>query len=202
MRVILISKRNVLLFMSSQVSSLNDSSEQSVKRRLFSVNIGKILPVIRKYAVLSLTPGKVKIYAVVLVFSFIAFIYIKYFFELVFSEQRHINHNSIAFSLLINELIKDLPAFKPLEDSQKKYFYQLVTDESEPVNIVTYHSPAEADEIISYYRLYFEILNYSFVNHEFDSQALAFFKNTREGFNVFVEDNGESRKVTIEYYEL
>jgi hypothetical protein len=64
-----------------------------------------------------------------------------------------------------------------------------------------YESIAPPEEIISYYRLYFEILNYTYVPHPFDSDALAMFRNTREGFTVFVSVGEKVNTVSIENYK-
>ena len=94
-----------------------------------------------------------------------------------------------------------MPAFKPLENSGK-YYFNFISNAETPAYIMRYESHAPPEEIISYYRLYFEILNYTYLKHPFDSKAIAMFRNTREGFTVFVSIGENTNTVSIENYKF
>jgi hypothetical protein len=128
-------------------------------------------------------------------------IFIWYFSHLVFTKSRQAVEGSFEYDFFVKEIVKDTPLFKPLEGSGN-YFYHVVVSESIPINTVTYRSKAPVDEIVSYYRLYYQILNFTFIKHQFDSDAMAIFQTTRERINLFVQDQGELRQVSIEYLRV
>jgi hypothetical protein len=147
-----------------------------------------------------LTVRNLIVFSVASAFTVILFIFINYFTQLVFTKPLQLVDGGLAHAYFISKFVKDMPAFKPLENSQT-YYSNFLGDASIPVNIMRYESNAPPEEIISYYRLYFEILNYTYVKHPFDSKALAMFHNTREGFTVFVHAGENVNTVSIENYK-
>ena len=143
------------------------------------------------------TARNIYLIVTVLVFSLLLWAFIWYFAHLVVTNVREAKLGSFEYSFLISDFMQEMPVFKPLENSEK-YFYHAISNANTPANIMQYESLAPADEIISYYRLYFEILNYSFMKHSFDSQAMAMFRNTREEFVIYVDKQTHSNKVIIE----
>jgi hypothetical protein len=147
-----------------------------------------------------LTVRNLIIFSVVSAFAVILFVFTSYFAQLVFTKPKQVVEGSVAHSFFISKFVRKMPAFKPLENS-KTYYFNFISDASIPAYIMRYESHAPPEEIISYYRLYFEILNYSYVKHSFDSKALAMFRNTREGFTVFVSAGENVNTVSIENYQ-
>jgi hypothetical protein len=133
-------------------------------------------------------------------FAVILFIFVSCFTRLVFTKPLQVDEGSFAQAYFISEFVKEMPAFKPLENSEK-YYFNFLSNGSTPANIMRYKSNAPPEEIISYYRLYFEILNYTYVKHPFDSDAIAMFRNTREGFTVFVSVGENVNTVSIENFK-
>ena len=140
------------------------------------------------------------VFSVASAFTVILFLFINYFSQLVFTKPLQLVDGGLAQAYFISKFVKDMPAFKPLENSQT-YYFNFLGNASIPVNVMRYESNAPPEEIISYYRLYFEILNYTYVKHRIDSKALAMFRNTREGFTVFVHVGENVNTVSIENYK-
>jgi hypothetical protein len=140
------------------------------------------------------------ILSVVAVFALVMIFFSNYYAHLVFTKPKQVTQGSFAYHYFVNKFVKELPAFKPLENSAQ-YYVNVISSELIPVNIMRYESHAPPDEIISYYRLYFEILNYTYVNHPFDSEAMAMFRNMHEGFIVFVSEGENYNTVSIENYQ-
>ena len=140
------------------------------------------------------------IFAVVSAFTLVLFFFSSAYAHLVFTKPKQVLKGSLAHHYFVSEFVKELPAFKPLENSTQ-YFVNVISNESTPGNIMRYESIAPPEEIISYYRLYFEILNYTFVKHSFESDAMAMFRNTRERFTVFVSVGESKNTVSIENFK-
>ena len=147
-----------------------------------------------------LTVRNLVIVTVAALFAVILYIFTVYFAHLVFTKPKQVHEGGLAYSVFMSKFIKELPAFKPLENPPK-YYFNIIGNADIPVYIVRYESHAPPEEIISYYRLYFEILNYSYVKHPFDTKALAMFRNTREGFTVFVSVGDGVNTVSIENFK-
>lgn len=137
-----------------------------------------------------------KVVVITLVLA-ILWLYVSYFASLVFTKPQQVRKGSFAYTNFVRDFVKELPAFKPMEKSEK-YFVNIFADGEVPVNIMRYDSEAPAEEIISYYRLYFEIVNFTYKKHSFDSDAIAIFRNTREEFSVYVESRDHWNSVSIE----
>lgn len=148
-----------------------------------------------------ITVRNIIIFSVAAAFTVILWVFVDYFAHLVFTKPQQVFKDSFSYSLFISEFVDELPAFKPLENSEE-YYFNIISDSSVPVNIMRYQSHAPAEEIISYYRLYFEILNYTFIKQPLGSKAMAMFHNTHEGFTVFVATTENSNVVTIENFNL
>lgn len=144
-----------------------------------------------------LTVRNLIIATVVAIFGAILLIFINYFSQLVFTKPKQAVEGSFAYDYFISDFVKDMPAFKPLENSVK-YYFNVISNASIPAYIIRYESNAPPEEIVSYYSLYFEILNYTNVKHSFDSDALAMFRNTQEEFTVFVSAGENVNTVSIE----
>ncbi len=147
-----------------------------------------------------LTVRNLIVFTVVSAFAMILFFFANYFTQLMFTKPLQVDEGGLAHAYFIGKFVKDMPVFKPLENSEKFYF-NFVSNASIPANIIRYESNAPPEEIISYYRLYFEILNYTYVRHRFDSKAIAMFRNTREGFTVFVSVGENVNTVSIENFK-
>lgn len=144
-----------------------------------------------------LTLRKFVMFAVAAAFGLVLLIFAGYFMRLVFTKPQQVQEGGIGYALFISKFVKELPVFKPLENSTD-YYFNMFTDDTDLAYIVRYQSKASPEEIISYYRLYFEILNYTHVKHAFDSSAMAIFRNTREEFTVFVSAGEGVYTVAIE----
>lgn len=127
----------------------------------------------------------------------IIWLYVAYFASFIFTKPQKVRIGGFAYSNFVSDFVKELPAFKPLEKSEK-YFINIFADGNTPVNIMRYDSDAPVEEIISYYRLYFEIVNFTYKKHRFDSDAIAIFRNTHEEFAVYVESRDHWNSVSIE----
>ncbi|WP_455211933.1 hypothetical protein [Kaarinaea lacus] len=138
--------------------------------------------------------------SVVSAFVAILFVFSSYFAHLVFTKPKQAVEGSAAYSYFISRFVKDMPAFKPLENSVT-YYFNFISSASVPAYIMRYESNAPPEEIVSYYRLYFEILNYSYIKHSFESDALAMFRNTQEEFAVFVTVGETVNTVSIENFK-
>jgi hypothetical protein len=147
-----------------------------------------------------LTVRNLIIFAVVSAFTVVLFIFANYFAHLVFTKPKQVSEGSLVHDYFVSEFVKELPAFKPLENSTQ-YFINVISNNSHPSNIMRYESVAPPEEIISYYRLYFQILNYTYVKHSFESEAMAMFRNTRQGFTVFVSVGENVNTVSLEYFK-
>lgn len=138
--------------------------------------------------------------SVVAAFALAMILFSNYYAHLVFTKPKQVAKGGFAYHYLVSKFVKDLPAFKPLENSAQ-YYVNVINSELIPANIMRYESHAPPEEIISYYRLYFEILNYTYVKHPFDSEAMAMFRNMHEGFIVFVSEGETYNTVSIENYQ-
>jgi hypothetical protein len=123
--------------------------------------------------------------------------FIYYFSHLVFTKPLQVKKGSLPYAIFIGKFVKDMPAFKPLEKSEKFYF-NLLSNASTPVNVISFESHAPPEEIISYYRAYFELVNFAFVRNKFDDHIMAIFRNTHDEFAVFVTTGESFNTVTIE----
>ena len=178
-------------------TSVEESPSANLTRRKSWFVFGlKALRFLRR----SLTLRNLIIFAVGSAFALLLYAFINYFTQLVFTKPLQVKEGGLAKAFLISKFVKDMPAFKPLENSQK-YYFNYLSNASTPANILRYESNAPPEEIISYYRLYFEILNYTHVKHRIDSKAMAMFRNTREGFTVFVSVGENVNTVSIENFK-
>lgn len=183
--------------MSFEITETSESSPAKLSRHDWWYSLGlKLLQFLKRL----LTLRNLIISSVVSVFAVVLFIFINYFTQLVFTKPLQVDQGSLAQAIFISKFVKEMPAFKPLENSQKFYF-NYISSASIPTNIMSYESIAPPEEIISYYRLYFEILNYTYLKHRFDSKAIAMFRNTREEFTVFVSVGENVNTVSIENYK-
>ena len=130
-------------------------------------------------------------------FAAILFIFVYYYAHLVFNKPQQAKKGSLPYTIFINKFVKQMPAFKPLEASEK-YYFNIIHNASIPVNILRYESHAPPEEIVSYYRLYFELVNYAYVRNKFDGHTMAIFHNTHEEFAVFVTTGEYFNIVSIE----
>lgn len=141
------------------------------------------------------------VFSVVSAFVVLMALFVSHFAHLVFTKPKQVDEGGLAHRLLISKFVREMPAFKPLENSAR-YYFNLINNKEIPAYIMQYESNAPPEEIISYYRLYFEILNYSHIRHRFDSKAIAMFRNTRESFTVFVSVGESFNTVSIENYKF
>ena len=144
-----------------------------------------------------LTLRKLVIFVVMTAYTVLMAGFINYFSHLVFTKPQQLKSGSLAYAIFISKFIKQIPAFKPLESSEKFYF-NIISNSSTPVYIIRFESHAPPEEIISYYRLYFELVNYAFVRNKFDDHTMAIFRNTHEEFAVFVTTGEGVNTVSIE----
>ncbi|KPJ89136.1 MAG: hypothetical protein AMJ53_16025 [Gammaproteobacteria bacterium SG8_11] len=147
-----------------------------------------------------LTVRNLIIASVVSTFATILLIYVFYFVQLVFTKPKQLQEGGLAYGYFMSEFVKEMPSFKPLENSVS-YYFNFINGASVPAYIMRYESNAPPDEIVSYYRLYFQILNYTYIKHSIDSDALAMFRNTREEFAVFVAEGENVNTVSIENFQ-
>ena len=148
-----------------------------------------------------LTMRNLMVLAVSVAFMMVMTGFVYYFTHLVFTKPQQVKKGSLPYTLFISKFVKQMPVFKPLENSEKFYF-NLVSNASTPVNIIRYESHAPSEEIVSYYRLYFELVNYAFVRNKFDDHTMAIFHNTQEEFAVFVITGRDVTTVSIENTKL
>jgi len=148
-----------------------------------------------------LTTRNLVVFTVMAVYALLMACFIYYYSHLVFTKPQQVKKGGLAYAIFISKFIKQMPAFKPLENSEKFYF-NIVSNASTPVNIIHYESHAPSEEIISYYRLYFELVNYAFVRNKFDDHTMAIFRNTHEEFAVFVTSGESVNTVSIENTKL
>ncbi|WP_455205952.1 hypothetical protein [Kaarinaea lacus] len=182
--------------MSIEVTSVKQSLVKHYRSYDYKGSISRLVFYGKNY--LTLNNAKILLTAIAFVILMLGFVW--YFANLVFSKPRQALVGEFSYDWFIEDFIKDMPAFKPLETARKQYYFNLISNAKIPANIVLYESQAPVDEVVSYYRLYFEILNYSFIRHRFDSEAMAIFRNTREQYTLFVEAQDNATLVTIEYY--
>jgi len=147
------------------------------------------------------TRRNLAVLSVVSAFAVLLVLFVSHFAHLVFTKPKQVDEGGLAHRLLISKFVREMPAFKPLENSAR-YYFNLINNKGIPAYIMRYESNAPPEEIISYYRLYFEILNYSHIRHRFDSKAIAMFRNTREGFTVFVSVGEGVNTVSIENFKF
>jgi hypothetical protein len=144
-----------------------------------------------------LTMRNLVAFTITAVFAAVLWGFIYYFSHLVFTKPLQVKKGSLPYSFFINKFVKKIPVFKPLVHSETFYF-NLISNASTPVNIIRYKSQAPPEEIISYYRAYFELVNYAFVKNKFDDHTMAIFRNTHEEFAVFATTGESFNTVTIE----
>jgi hypothetical protein len=144
-----------------------------------------------------LTMRNLVVFSVTAAFVGVMWGFVFYFSHLVFTKPQQVTKGSLGYSLFISKFVKQIPVFKPLENSEKFYF-NIISNASTPVNIIRYESHAPSEEIVSYYRLYFELVNYAFVRNEFDDHTMAIFRNTHEEYAVFVTTGENVNTVSIE----
>ncbi len=133
------------------------------------------------------------------VFLLFSISYVSYFLNLVFTVPLPADVAGYQYSLFVSKSIKDFPAYKPIENSNR-YFYRLGHSTSGIRDSLSFKSNASVSEIISYYQIYFDIIRANPVLEDLWTESFIMYSNNTQVFYVIATDAGANRIVAIERY--
>jgi hypothetical protein len=142
---------------------------------------------------------KIKIVGSAIAFSMFCYFYISYYIVLAFNEPLYTDVDNYKFRYLVSNAIKEIPTFKPMENSIQ-FAFCLGHNSQIAKDSLMYRSNAPATEIISYYQLYFDIIKYRPIQEEQWTDYFIMYRNGSHLYYVIVREEQSQRNITIEHY--
>ena len=123
-----------------------------------------------------------------------------YHLNLVFSESLYFKRNSYAYYLVLDNHIKGLPTYKPVQDSIR-YRYGIGDGVTYTTHSVFYVSSESADRLNALYSEYF-MKNHYLRTKNASWPSLQYFADDKTFYILDITPENDANRVSIDYVEM